>query len=98
MADGDLGSAMPARETIIDNTLTMAPNSAAPEADPRPVLRRPKLETRKSSGSLIVPRDSPYVEVKEESYEEGDARSMSPRRSSNEIERMGAEARINLQE
>jgi len=54
---------------------------------------RPRLGSRKSSGTIIIPRDSPNVELKEEEYDDGDARTMSPRRSSEEIEKMGQEAR-----
>jgi hypothetical protein len=54
---------------------------------------RPRLGSRKSSGTIIIPRDSEQVELKEEEYDDGDARTMSPRRSSEEIEKMGTEAR-----
>lgn len=63
-----------------------------PKADPNK-LARPRLGSRKSSGTIIIPRDSPQVELKEEEYDDGDARTMSPRRSSEEIEKMGQEAR-----
>jgi hypothetical protein len=58
-------------------------------------LIRPRLGSRKSSGTIIIPRDSLQVEFLEgeEDYEEGDARTMSPRRSSEEIDKMGEEAR-----
>jgi hypothetical protein len=59
-------------------------------------LQRPKLGSRKSSGTIIIPRDSTHVELKEEEYDDGDARTMSPRRSSEEIEKMGQEARLAL--
>jgi len=59
-------------------------------------LQRPKLGSRKSSGTIIIPRDSPHVELREEEYDENDARTMSPRRSSEEIEKMGQEARTAL--
>ncbi|KAF2017590.1 hypothetical protein BU24DRAFT_432265 [Aaosphaeria arxii CBS 175.79] len=61
-------------------------------------LTRPRLGSRKSSGTIIIPRDSPQVELKEEEYDDGDARTMSPRRSSEEIEKMGQEARQALME
>lgn len=61
-------------------------------------LKRPTLGTRKSSGTIIIPRDSPTVEVKDEHYDEGDARAMSPRRSSEELDRMGQDARQALEE
>lgn len=63
-----------------------------PKQDPSK-LGRPRLGSRKSSGTIIIPRDSPQVELKEEEYDDGDARTMSPRRSSEEIEKMGQEAR-----
>jgi len=61
-------------------------------------LSRPKLGSRKSSGTLIVPRDSPNVEIHDEEYDEGDARTMSPRRTSEEIEKLGQETREALME
>ncbi|EAT81330.1 hypothetical protein SNOG_11622 [Parastagonospora nodorum SN15] len=39
------------------------------------------------------PRLVPNIELKEEEYDDGDARTMSPRRSSEEIEKMGQDAR-----
>ncbi|KAF2864842.1 hypothetical protein BDV95DRAFT_270943 [Massariosphaeria phaeospora] len=63
-----------------------------PKADPNKLMR-PRLESRKSSGTIIIPRDSVQIEMKEEDYDDGDARTMSPRRSSEEIEKMGQEAR-----
>jgi hypothetical protein len=50
-------------------------------------LPRPKLHTRKSSGTIIVPSHV-KVEVNDEEYAEGDARTMSPRRSSEEVDRL----------
>ncbi|KAI9665361.1 MAG: hypothetical protein M1831_001798 [Alyxoria varia] len=61
-------------------------------------LERPKLGSRKSSGSIIIPRDSPNVEVKDEKYDDNDARAMSPRRSSDELQAMGKDARSALEE
>ncbi|KAK7540870.1 uncharacterized protein J3D65DRAFT_616769 [Phyllosticta citribraziliensis] len=58
-------------------------------------MPRPKLGSRKSSGTIIIPRDSPQVELgeEEEEYDENDARTMSPRRTSEEIEKISQEAR-----
>jgi hypothetical protein len=58
------------------------------------------MGTRKSSGTIIVPREHPRVELKEgdEVFDEDDARAMSPRRSSRDLERMGQEARAQLNE
>lgn len=64
-----------------------------PKGDPTLQTGRPRLGSRKSSGTIIIPRDSPNIELKEEEYDDGDARTMSPRRSSEEIEKMGQDAR-----
>lgn len=53
---------------------------------------------RRKSGSMIVSRDSPHLEVQDEIYEDDDARAMSPRRSSKEVEKMGEDVRRDLQE
>jgi short coiled-coil protein len=55
-------------------------------------LRRPGLPRRIASGTLIVPRDAANIEV-EENYGPGDARTMSPRRTSEEVDRLGESAR-----
>ncbi|KAF2232925.1 hypothetical protein EV356DRAFT_534216 [Viridothelium virens] len=59
-------------------------------------LERPKLGTRKSSGTMVIPRDSPHVEIEEEEYDENDARCMSPRRTTEEIERLEKDAHDSL--
>jgi hypothetical protein len=51
------------------------------------------MPNRKSSGTIIVPRDDPRVELEEEEYEEGDARTMSPRRTSEEVDKLEESAR-----
>lgn len=67
--------------------------------DERPTRgRRPKLQGRKSSGTMIVHRDSPNLEIRDEVFDEDDARAMSPRRSSKEVEQMSQEVRRDLQE
>ncbi|KAF9728977.1 hypothetical protein PMIN03_009166 [Paraphaeosphaeria minitans] len=82
-----------------DMSSTSSSSSVSEQDQPRHVdddpskLPRPRLGSRKSSGTIIIPRDSPHVELKEEEYDDGDARTMSPRRSSEEIEKMGQEAR-----
>lgn len=50
--------------------------------------QRPKLHTRKSSGTIIVPSHVKVEGNDEEDYAEGDARTMSPRRSSEEVDRL----------
>lgn len=56
-------------------------------------LKRPKLGQRHSSSTIIVPRDAPNIELTDEEYGPGDARTMSPRRTSEEVDRLGENAR-----
>lgn len=58
--------------------------------------QRPKLHTRKSSGTIVVPAATSQIEVDEEEYDEGDARTMSPRRSSEEVDRLEEGLRQNM--
>ncbi|KAF9691834.1 hypothetical protein EKO04_009843 [Ascochyta lentis] len=78
-----------------DMSTTSSTGSVSDQDTPKPTdpTLRPRLGSRKSSGTIIIPRDSPHVELKEEEYDDGDARTMSPRRSSEEIEKMGQDAR-----
>lgn len=62
---------------------------------PAPI--RPRLPSRKSSGTMIVPRDSVDVGPIEMKVGPDDVRSMSPRRTSEDIEMLGKEARQELQ-
>lgn len=64
----------------------------------QPRTPRPKLSGRKSSGTMIVHRDSPNLEVRDEVFDEDDARAMSPRRNSQEVEHLGQEVRQALHE
>lgn len=61
------------------------------------VAPRPRISSRKISGTNIVPRDHPDIEIKEESFPPHDARAMSPRRTSAEMEKIGAETRKTLE-
>jgi hypothetical protein len=61
-----------------------------------PIPLRPRLVSRKSSGTLIVPRDSCEVGPIEHEYEADDVRAMSPRRTSEDLENLGREAREEL--
>lgn len=61
-----------------------------------PIPTRPRLSSRKSSGTLIVPRDSDAVGPVERRFEPGDVRAMSPRRTSEDLEAIGREARDEL--
>lgn len=59
-------------------------------------LQRPKLAQRKSSGTIIIPRDAPTQGPKRE-FPPDDARAMSPRRSTEETEMMVKTARLSLE-
>lgn len=61
-------------------------------------LERPRMASRKPSASILVPRDHPEIEIEEEEFPPDDARAMSPRRDSADVERLGKEARQTLQE
>ncbi|KAI2782376.1 hypothetical protein F4815DRAFT_35586 [Daldinia loculata] len=71
-------------------------SSAETQGIHSPVPIRPRLPNRKSSGTLIVPRDSSQVGPLEPELEPDDVRAMSPRRTSEDIEVMGREAREEL--
>ncbi|KAK3329977.1 hypothetical protein B0H66DRAFT_42453 [Apodospora peruviana] len=62
-----------------------------------PIPIRPGLPSRRSSGTMIVPRDSSEVGPVELEVGPDDVRAMSPRRTSQDIEAMGKEARAELQ-
>ena len=60
-------------------------------------LTRPTYTGRKSSRTMLVPSDSPDVELKEEeNYPPGDARAMSPRRGPEETDKMFDKSRLAL--
>jgi hypothetical protein len=61
-----------------------------------PVPLRPNLPSRKSSGTIIVPRDSLEVGPIERKIDPNDVRAMSPRRTSEDLENLGKEARDEL--
>ncbi|OQE07478.1 hypothetical protein PENVUL_c013G00327 [Penicillium vulpinum] len=68
------------------------------EIDRRGRSERPRMASRKPSASILVPRDHPEIEIEEEEFPPDDARAMSPRRNSADLERLGKEARQTLQE
>ncbi|KAK4167166.1 hypothetical protein QBC43DRAFT_8948 [Cladorrhinum sp. PSN259] len=61
-----------------------------------PAAARPRLPSRKSSGTMIISRDADPLEF-ERHIEADDVRAMSPRRSSEDIESLGKEARDELE-
>ncbi|CAK3751255.1 Hypothetical predicted protein [Lecanosticta acicola] len=58
-------------------------------------ISRPKIGSRKSSGTMIVSRDSATTVV-DPDFDENDVRTMSPRRNSEEVDKLGEEARKDL--
>ncbi|KAK4543878.1 hypothetical protein LTR36_004652 [Oleoguttula mirabilis] len=71
-------------------------SSAVASEDDLPRLNaRPKLGSRKSSGTMIVSREH-AAEAVESDIEEGDVRTMSPRRNSAEVDKLGEAARRDL--
>lgn len=62
-----------------------------------PVPVRPCLPGRKSSGTIIVPRGSVDANDSSEAWQDSrDVRAMSPRRTSEDLEALGREARDEL--
>lgn len=59
----------------------------------QPIPTRPRLPSRKSSGPLVVPRDSSAVGPVEAHFGPDDVRAMSPRRNNEDIDRLGRDAR-----
>jgi len=62
-----------------------------------PIPQRPRFPSRKSSGTIIVPRDSDAVGPIATNIEPDDVRAMSPRRTSEDLEVIDQEARSALQ-
>lgn len=58
-------------------------------------MGRPKIGSRKSSGTMIVSRESATTVV-DTDLDENDVRTMSPRRNSAEVDKLGEEARKDL--
>lgn len=81
------------------NSPLSSPDSSAvaSEDDTTTTVRisRPKIGSRKSSGTMIVSRESATTVV-EPDFDENDVRTMSPRRNSEEVDKLGEEARRDL--
>lgn len=80
--------------------MSVSSSSSISDAEPerRGRSERPRMASRKPSASILVPRDHPEIEIEEEEFPPDDARAMSPRRNSADLERLGKEARHTLQE
>ncbi|KAK5991782.1 hypothetical protein PT974_07816 [Cladobotryum mycophilum] len=62
----------------------------------QPIPTRPRILSRKSSGPLVVPRDSSEVGPVDPQFGPDDVRAMSPRRTNEDIDKLGKEAREEL--
>jgi hypothetical protein len=83
----------------IERSDSSASGSSAEHNEPtihQPIPTRPHLPKRTSSGPLVVPRNSSAVGPVDAHFGPDDVRSMSPRRSSEDIDKMGKEARDEL--
>ncbi|KAK0932965.1 hypothetical protein LTR48_001758 [Friedmanniomyces endolithicus] len=69
--------------------------SSSEDEAPHHPTPRPALPSRKSSGTLIMPRDQPQATV-DVSLDSRDVRAMSPRRSSGEVAQLSETARRDL--
>lgn len=76
-----------------DSSASTSPSDNNEPVIHQPIPVRPGLPTRKSSGPLVVPRDSSAVGPLEPDFGPDDVRAMSPRRTSEDLDRMGKEAR-----
>ncbi|KAJ6445142.1 bZIP transcription factor [Purpureocillium lavendulum] len=79
-----------------DSSVSTSPSENNEPIIHQPVPTRPRLPSRKSSGPLVVPRDSSAVGPVEPHFGPDDVRAMSPRRTSEDIDKMGKEAREEL--
>ena len=79
-----------------DSSASASPSESTGPAIQAPIPKRPRLPNRNSSGPLVVPRDSSAVGPVEAHFGPDDVRAMSPRRTSEDIDKLGKEAREEL--
>ncbi|EEH36336.1 hypothetical protein PAAG_06754 [Paracoccidioides lutzii Pb01] len=89
--------AMPSHNANGNGVPVSSPSSSSTASDTehnqKSRANRPRLAKRRPSASILVPRDHPEIEIEEEEFSSDDARAMSPRRNSADVERLGREAR-----
>lgn len=86
------------RNDSISGASSSSDSSSGDDSDRgRSHLARPRMSSRKSSGTIIVPRNHQPV-ADAEDYPPDDARAMSPRRNSEETEAMGEATRSAVRE
>lgn len=61
-------------------------------------MDRPRLGGRVKSSSIIVPKSDATLQEGKPEYPPDDARAMSPRRNSEDLEKLGKEMRESLKE
>ena len=86
---------LPSPTSSPDSSAAASEDDSVRPSSSRLSLSRPKLGSRKSSGTIIVPREASTMLV-EDDIDEGDVRSMSPRRNSQEVDKLGEEARRDM--
>ncbi|EAS33516.2 bZIP transcription factor [Coccidioides immitis RS] len=97
------GDATTTTNNLNDNSVhtssSLSPSSSCSDGENERKTRadRPRL-ARKPSASILVPRDHPEIEIEEEEFPPDDARAMSPRRNSADVERLSREARETLKQ
>lgn len=79
-----------------DSSSSSTPSDSVEPALHQPIPTRPRMHTRHSSGPMVVPRDSIDVGPVESHFGPDDVRAMSPRRTSEDIDKMGKAAREEL--
>jgi len=72
-------------------------SSSKSESPRKPRAERPRLTSRQKSHTIVVPKDGEVVQ-RIVSYPPDDARAMSPRRSSADVEKLSEGARLHLKE
>ena len=82
--------------TTADSSPTKAGNTV-PTTPSRRENNRPKSIGRQPSGSIIIPRDAVPMPTPQGEYPPDDARAMSPRRTSEETDKLGEETRMAVQ-
>ncbi|KAL1958417.1 hypothetical protein VTO42DRAFT_4518 [Malbranchea cinnamomea] len=85
-------------DPALSSSSTSVSSCHSESEDRRSRVDRPRLASRKPSASILVPRDHPEIEIEEEEFPPDDARAMSPRRNSADLERFAKEARETLQQ
>lgn len=79
-----------------DSSASTTPSDQNEPIIHQPIPTRPRLPSRKSSGPLVVPRDSSAVGPIDSQFGPDDVRAMSPRRTNEDLENLGKEAREEL--